>query len=452
MPAPSGITVSRGSLSQWANRAVALLKPVHEAQWRSVLESAVIQTAGTPVRAGRQPGSPGSMKKGYFRPVLGDRGEVVFPFSGDRRHRNVADFLGDYAGTLAVGGCGACGACAAARGGAVTRQGCRVHTRRNFRERKDSHPETAGEALELIGAIYGIEEEIRDRPAPGRLAVRRTRSRKAVDRFRDRRRRTLEDPAPAPRRPVRRAVACATGRRATPEVFPGDPDVPLDTNLAGNSLRAAKLGQRSRLFAWTELGAENTGIMNAMFAACRMQGAGPRVRLADVLLRIDTHPASRACGLTPGLCRTLFADSPMASDVAQATAGRLHAAARGAVQRLRRRWTAMPVPAGSAESPVPGSAGDLRPGAGAGGEADRPCSSRLARMKHPPCPQPGTLTVVRRRLADTYRRPPAGFSPRWADTSALSPSKPPRMSAGSTASQMPPAGQPPGIRAASGGA
>ncbi len=36
MLAEAGITVNRGSLSQWANRAISLLEPVHEAQWRSV--------------------------------------------------------------------------------------------------------------------------------------------------------------------------------------------------------------------------------------------------------------------------------------------------------------------------------------------------------------------------------------------------------------------------------
>ncbi len=36
MLAEAGITASRGSPIQWANRAIALLEPVHEAQWRSV--------------------------------------------------------------------------------------------------------------------------------------------------------------------------------------------------------------------------------------------------------------------------------------------------------------------------------------------------------------------------------------------------------------------------------
>ena len=239
-----------------------------------------------------------------------------------------------------------------------------------------------------------------------------------IDRFRGWCGRTLEDPALTPKHPIRRAIAYATGRRATPEVFLGDPDVPPDTNLVENRLRNAKLGQRNRLFAWTEVGAEHTGIMNAMPATCRMQGVDPRVWLTDVLLRIDTHPASRVDGLTPRRWKELFADSPMTSDAAQVTAGRLHAAARGAEQRLRWRRTVMSIPSSSAGSSVPDSDSDLRPGASAGGGANRPCSRRLARTKYPPCPKPRTFTIVRRRLTNTYQRPLAGFSPRWVETSA----------------------------------
>ncbi len=270
------------------------------------------------------------MRKGYFWPMLGDRGEVVFPFAASRRHEHAAEFLGAYSGTLVSDGYGAYEAYVAARGGAVTQQGCWIHTRRNFFEQKDNHPEMAEEALKLIGAIYRIEGEIKGRPTAERLAARRTRSRKAVDRFWDWCERTLEDPALTPKHPVRKAIAYAVERRATLEVFLGDPDVPPDTNLVENKLRGTKLGQRNWMFAWTEIGGEHIGIMNAMLATCRMQGVDPRIWLTDVLLRIDSHPASRVDELTPRRWKELFAHDPMTSDVAAVTAGRLHAAATGA--------------------------------------------------------------------------------------------------------------------------
>ena len=164
---------------------------------------------------------------------------------------------------------------------------------------------------------------------PSSARARRTRSRAAVDGFWDGCARTLEDPALTPKHPIRKAIGYAVERRVTLEVFLADPDVPPDTNRVENQLRPAKLGQRHWLFAWTELGAEHAGIVNGLLATCRMQGVDPRIWLTDVLLRIDTHPASRVDELTPRRWQTHFAANPMTSDVAQATAARLHAAARG---------------------------------------------------------------------------------------------------------------------------
>ena len=330
MLAASGITVNRSSLSLWANRAIALLKPIHDAQWRSVLESAVIQMDETPIRAGRQPGNPGSMRKGYLWPVLGDRDEVVFPFADSRRHGNVPDFLGEYAGTLVSDGYGAYEAYVGSRNGAVRLQNCWIHTRRKFWERKDTHPAMAGEALDLIGVIYGIERRIDGRPRHMRQVARTTRSRAAVNAFWDWCERTLKEPALTPKHPIRKAIGYAVERRDALEVFLDDPDVPPDTNRIENRLRSAKLGQRNWLFAWTEMGGEHLGIMNGLLITCLMQDVDPRTWLTDVLLRIDTHPASRVHELTPRLWKTLFADSPMTSDVAAATAGRPQVAASGA--------------------------------------------------------------------------------------------------------------------------
>ncbi|MCY4261331.1 MAG: transposase, partial [Rhodobacteraceae bacterium] len=230
-----------------------------------------------------------------------------------RQHRHASAFLGEDAGTLVSDGYGACEACVEAIRGAVRHKGCWIHTRRNFREQKDNHPLMAGEALALISAIYRIKEEIDGTPTDERLIARRTRSRAAVKAFRDW---LLEDPALTPKHPIRKAIAYAVERRATLEVFLA---VPPDTNLVENRIRNPKLGQRNWLFAWTELGAENVGIINGLLATCRMQGIDPRVWLTDVLLRINSHPARRVDELTPRRWKTLFAEEPMTSDVARVT-------------------------------------------------------------------------------------------------------------------------------------
>ncbi len=129
--------------------------PVHEARWRPV------------------PGAPSSRWTG---PRSAPGGARAGPAAWGRAisgpcPATAAKFLGDYSGTLVTDGHRAYDADVAARGGSVTHQTCRVHAGRGSGEFKDTHPEMAGAALDLIGAIHGTGREIRDPTPAGRLAV-----------------------------------------------------------------------------------------------------------------------------------------------------------------------------------------------------------------------------------------------------------------------------------------
>ena len=315
MLAESGITINRGSLSGWANRAISLLEPVFEAQCRSVLDSAVIVMDETPIRAGRDPDKPGKMKKCYYWPVLGDRDEVVFPFAPSRAYHHVKQFLGDFEGTLVTDGYGAYGAYAETRGDAVKQQNCWTHTRRKFEEQLDKYPVLVKEPLDLIGRMYKIEKEFRSQPPSELLVARCTHTRPLVNAFWLWCEQTLEDPALTPTHPIRKAINYAVERRECLEVFLDDPLVPIDTNDVECALRRIKLGQKNWLFSWTETGAHNVGIVNSLIATCQLHGISPLVYLVDILQRIDTHPADRIHELTPRLWKELFADAPMTGGI-----------------------------------------------------------------------------------------------------------------------------------------
>jgi transposase len=77
--AMSGITVSRSTLTQQVEKAIALLKPIYDAQLKHILLSKVLAMDETPTKAGR--GKPGKMKQAWFWPVYGQDDEVCFIFS-----------------------------------------------------------------------------------------------------------------------------------------------------------------------------------------------------------------------------------------------------------------------------------------------------------------------------------------------------------------------------------
>ena len=241
---------------------------------------------------------------------------AVFHFAPSRAHHHVERFLGDFKGTLVTDGYGAYAEYAGKRGDAVRLQNCWTHTRRNFEEQLDNYPVLAGEALDLIGGMYGIEKKFRSRPPPELLVARRTHTRPLVDAFWLWCEQTLEDPALTPKHPIRQALNYAVERRQSLEVFLDDPLVPIDTNGVERALRRIKLGQKNWLFSWTESGAHNVGIVNSLVATCQLLEISPLVYLTDVLQRIDTHPADRIHELTPRLWKELFADAPMTGSIA----------------------------------------------------------------------------------------------------------------------------------------
>ena len=98
-------------------------------------------------------------------------------------------------------------------------------------------------------------------------------------------------------------------------MFLADPQVPLDTNQLEREIRAIALGRRNWLFCWTEVDAQEVGMIQSLIASCRLQGVDPYVYLVDVLQRIDTHPAFEVHLLTPRLWKQHFAANPLRSDL-----------------------------------------------------------------------------------------------------------------------------------------
>lgn len=97
------------------------------------------------------------------------------------------------------------------------------------------------------------------------------------------------------------------------KVFLSDPQVPIDTNHLERALRPIPMGRKNWLFCWTELGAQQVGIIQSLLVTCTLHGINPYTYLVDVLQRISQHPASRVIELTPRVWKDMFAENPLRS-------------------------------------------------------------------------------------------------------------------------------------------
>ena len=312
----AGLRVSRQWLTQLMQTGAQLLEPVYGAQEASVRRSRVKAMDETPIKAGLA--APGKMRPAYFWPIYGEHDEICFPYFPDRKWGNVEAILGlkppDRA-VLVSDGFGAYAEYAAKVG--LTHALCWVHSRRELYDARDIEPQLVAQALAMIGELYAIEDEIRDRGLRGeaKRVHRQSQSRPKVETFLRWVDTQFGRQGLLPSSPFTKALAYIRERRDGLQVYLDDPDVPMDTNHLERALRRIPLGRKNWMFCWTELGARHIGMLQSLLTTCRLHEIDPYDYLVDVLQRIGQHPASRVEELTPRRWKQLYAANPMRSPV-----------------------------------------------------------------------------------------------------------------------------------------
>ena len=176
------------------------------------------------------------------------------------------------------------------------------------------------EALALIAMLYRHEQTIREQQLEGenKLAYRTQHSEPIVQTFW----RWCHDQCQRvdllPSNPLSKALQYARARQASLQVFLSNPEVPIDTHHLERALRVIPLGRRNWLFCWTELGAQQVGIIQSLIVTGKLQGVDVYTYLVDVLQRVGEHPAREVIDLTPRVWKTRFSHNPIKSDLALA--------------------------------------------------------------------------------------------------------------------------------------
>ena len=306
----SGVTLSRTTLTNLVYRSIELLKPIHNALLKSVLESRILAMDETPGKAGRK--EKGKMQKAWFWPVYGEQNEVAFTLSLTRSTRHIEPLLKDFKGVLLTDGYGVYDSYCKKHSD-ITQAQCWVHTRRYFDRAKDDEPESVTHALALIGKLYRIEKRIRETGTAEdeKKRIRQEESLPLVDEFFDWCHKERQRPELTKTNPLSKALAYAENHQASLRVFLDDPDVQMDTNHLERLLRCIPMGRKNYLFSWTETGAEHITIIQSLLVSCRLQDIDPYKYLVDVLQRVSLHPARQIDELIPRNWKERFGKNPL---------------------------------------------------------------------------------------------------------------------------------------------
>jgi transposase len=300
--AREGVELDRTLLAQWVGQVNALLTPLTDALRAHVFAADVVHADDTPIPV-LAPGR-GKTKTGRLwtyvrdeRPAAGKVAPAVwFAYSPDRKGEHPQRHLEDFTGILQADGYA--GYSKIYDGGRVIEAACFAHVRRKFVDLAELHKSpVAAEALNRIGELYGIEQEIRGRPPDERRAVRRERSSPLLDALKAWMEQTLE--RLSQKSATAKAIRYALSRWEALVRYCDDGRIEIDNNAAERALRCVALGRKNFLFAGSDAGGERAAAIYSLLGSAKLNGLDPEAFLREVLTRIAEHPINRINELLP---------------------------------------------------------------------------------------------------------------------------------------------------------
>jgi transposase len=300
--AREGVTLETSTLSGWVGATAAAVAPLLDALRRDVMTSEVLHGDDTPVPV-LAPGA-GKTRTGRLwvyvrdeRPYGGQRSPAAaFFYSVDRAGERPRAHLKDFTGVLHADGYA--GFKGLYQGNRIVEAACWAHVRRKFFDVHIANgSEIAKEALDRIGALYGVEAEISGATCEERRLQRQMRSRPNASGLKSWAEEVL--PKLSARSELAKAFRYMLSRWLALTRCFDDGRLSLDNNPAERALRGVALGRKNYLFAGSDRGGERAAAMYSLIETAKLNGLDAEAYLRDVIARIADHPINRVAELLP---------------------------------------------------------------------------------------------------------------------------------------------------------
>jgi len=294
----AGVEVDDSTLGQLFHRAAEATKPLSKRLLQLVSEKEIVQADETTQRVQAKGKTRTAWLWSFIARDEAEKEIISYVFSRSRSGETPLRVLGDSLGKLVADAYS--GYNRVTLPGGRERAGCLAHLRRKFFEAQSTAPELAKIAMGYILDVYRVERAALDADllgTPEHLEMRQTQSAVIMEAFKawlD-----LEEAQQLPKSPIGEAIGYALSQWDALTLFLTDPHLPVDNNASERALRVAALGRKNFLFVGHDEAGENLAGLYSLIATCEANGFNPVDYFADVLLRVQTHPASRIDELLP---------------------------------------------------------------------------------------------------------------------------------------------------------
>jgi transposase len=302
--AREGVDLDVSTLADWVGAAAATLMPLVDVIRAHVFAAERIHADDTtlPVLA------KGKTRTGRLwtyvrddRPFGGcDPPAAIFFYSPDRGAKHPEQHLAGYAGLMQADAYAGFNRLygAGRKPGPIIEAACWAHARRNFFDlARISKAPIAIEAVERIDTLFAIEREINGLTVQERLHARNERSRPLATALET----WLREQRPklSGQSETAKAIAYCLTRWIALTRFLDDGRLCMSNNTAEREMRPVAMGRKNWTFAGSDAGGHRAAAVYTLIQTAKLNDVDPQAWLADILTRLQDHPAKRIGELMP---------------------------------------------------------------------------------------------------------------------------------------------------------
>lgn len=286
----------RATLCDWVRKSAELMRPLHALQKQSVLQSPVIWTDDTPVKAlgGEAPG--GLTARFWLYHGDQDHPYDVYDFTTSRRRDGPATFLAGFTGYLQADAYTGYDGIYIGSQATILEVACWAHARRKFFDARSSSPGHAELVLEGVRRLYDIEDRARDLSVASRRALRTQESVPILDRLRGDIDRLAEKALP--KSAIGQALTYARNQWDALCRYTTDGRLTIDNNVSERRLRDQAIGRKNWLFLGDVAAGPRAAIVSTIMAGAKRHHLEPWAYVKDVLMTLSVDP-ERVADLLP---------------------------------------------------------------------------------------------------------------------------------------------------------